>query len=317
MKLSLKGTSSKQKRTPSASLAPRRRSVETREDRGPEQAFRRNSTLTGSKSSRVVSAGPSAGTQLKSTRVQAHELAQQRRNIGVILLGVALSAIILCVLLSQFTASVVIRSSDNVELDEPLYAQKIDDYLRTQPAERLRFMLNHDRLNAYLRSVSPEVSSVQAKGGAGFGSSTFALTMRRPVASWSMNGSDQYVDTTGVAFTRSYFSTPSVQIIDESGIQVAAGQAVASDQFLGFVGKIVGAMGKQGYAVTQVIIPLDTTRQIELRLDRVGYPIKVSVSRSAGEQAEDIARTIRHFKPGTQQPKLLDVRVSGRAFYRD
>jgi hypothetical protein len=107
-----------------------------------------------------------------------------------------------------------------------------------------------------------------------------------------------------------------VQIIDKSGIQIAAGQAVASDEFLGFVGKVVGAVGSQGYVVKQVTIPRATTRQVELRVGGVAYPIKVSVDRAVGEQAEDMSRSIRWLKSKRIAPKLLDVRVAGRAFYR-
>ena len=131
-----------------------------------------------------------------------------------------------------------------------------------------------------------------------------------------IRGVQQYVDASGTSFLRNHFATPKVQIVDNSGIQVEAGQAVASNQFLGFVGRVVGLSNAQGHTVTQVIIPQNTTRQIELRLQDVGYPIKLSIDRPAGEQIEDMSRALGWLKGRNLNPGYLDVRVSGRAFYK-
>lgn len=284
-------------------------------DLAQRYAFRRNRTLTGSASSDVVSAGHSDAAQLKSPRVRSHDLAQHRRLLGVTLFGVLLVTIILFILVSQFTSSVVVRSTDaSIALDDA-YATSIEQYLQAQPIERLRFMTNQRQLNQYLQSVAPEVLSVTADGSAGFGVSAFVIKVRTPIASWSIGDSEQYVDDTGTSFQRNYFPTPAVQIIDDSGIRAAVGQAVASDRFLGFVGRVVGLTGAGGYTVAQVTIPQGTTRQVELRLNDVPYPIKVSVDRPAGEQVEDMTRAVRWLASQQQTPAYLDVRVSGRAFY--
>jgi len=140
--------------------------------------------------------------------------------------------------------------------------------------------------------------------------------MRTPIAGWSMNGKQQYVDSSGVSFGRNYYPAPSVQIVDNSGIQVAAGQAVASNSFLGFVGQIVGLAKTRGYTTTQVVIPSATTRQIELKLKDIAYPVKFSVDRPAGEQVEDMTNAIEWMKRHNLTPQYVDVRISGRAFYR-
>jgi len=276
-------------------------------------SFRRNRTLTGSVSSHVASA-TEQNAQLKSARVQTHDLVRQRRHLGSILLLVLASAGILYYLISEFTAGVVVRVEGVPSTS--VYEETIQSYLNTQPAQRLRFLLNAQRLNEYMQSKTPEVASVRVDGAAGFGKSTFQLKMRQPIAGWNMHGQQQYVDTTGVSFARNYFPAPTVQIIDDSGVQVQAGQAVASNRFLGFVGRVVGLANAQGYAVTQVTIPRGTTRQIDLRIDRVGYPIKLSVDRGAGEQVEDMARAIAWFVTHGQAPQYLDVRVGGKGYYR-
>ena len=66
----------------------------------------------------------------------------------------------------------------------------------------------------------------------------------------------------------------------------------------------------------QVIIPASTTRQVELRIKKVSYPVKFSVDRPAGEQTEDMARVIKYLKSKGVNPDYVDVRVSGKAFYK-
>jgi hypothetical protein len=303
-------------------IAPRRRQQAQSQtphsaegDLDKRYSFQRNRTLTGSASSRIAVVGESKA-QLKSARVQAHELTRQRRHIGVVLLLVLCCAFLLFGLISQFTAGVVVKAEDvSVQLS-PTYEQAIQSYLSSRPAERLRFLTDMERLSEYVQTKAPEVASVQSDGSVGFGESAFVVTMRQPIAGWSMDGHRQYVDSTGTAFSRNYFAPPGVQIVDDSGVPVQAGQAVASNGFLEFVGRAVGLSKTQGYKVTQVVIPEGTTREVELHLEGVAYPIKLSVDRPAGEQVEDMARAIKWFASHGQTPQYLDVRVSGRAFYR-
>jgi cell division septal protein FtsQ len=307
--------SKKQNDTP-----PRRQNATTNERASESQleqryAFKRNRTLTGSASSRVVSTSESKA-QLKSPRVEAHHLARQRRHIGGLLLLVILGGLFLYGLISQFTAQVEVTTTDDTIQLDGSYQKAIQSYFAQQPAERLRFLTNTAHLNEYLQTKTPEVKAVKVMGSAGIGVSAFQLTMRTPIAGWSIHGKQQYVDVTGTSFGRNYFAVPTVQIIDNSGIQVAAGQAVASNSFLGFVGQIVGLAQTRGYETTQVIIPAATTRQIELRLKDIPYSIKFSVDRAAGEQVEDMANGIDWMKRHSLTPQYLDVRVSGRAFYR-
>lgn len=275
--------------------------------------FRRNRTLTGSVSSRIASVGET-NADMKSARVHTHELTQKRRHLGALFLGVLMVALILFGLISQFTAKVVVKADGVATLDES-YQEAIQSYLSTHPAERLRFLLNTQQLTHYLQSKTPEVASVKEVDFEAFGASTFKVIMRNPIAGWTIQNKQQYVDASGVAFARNYFPAPSVQIIDNSGAQVQVGQTVASNRFLGFVGRTVGLAASQNITVTQVIIPLGTTREVELRIDGVSYPIKLTIDRPVGEQVEDMANALAWFKAQNKTPQYIDVRISGRAFY--
>ena len=278
-------------------------------------AFQRNRTLTGSASSKVMSTNESRAW-LKSSRVQAHELVRRRRHIGAVLALALVSAGGVFFLISQLTATVTVRVQDiTVQLDAT-YEQAIQEYFSERPIERLRFLLNSEALATYLHSKTPEVAGVHVEGPSGFGRSTFVLTMREPIAGWSIEGKQQYVDNTGTAFGHNYYTEPKVQIVDNSGLPLGNGQAVASNRFLGFVGRVVSLTKAQGYTAQQVIIPPSTTRQIEVRLEGISYPVKFSIDRGAGEQVEDMTRSLRWLSGRGIVPQYLDVRVSGRAFYR-
>lgn len=300
---------------------PRRRQ---REDTSSSEAiverenntFRRNRTLTGSVSSRIASVNE-GGADMKSARVHAHELTHKRRHIGVLFLGVVSVSLILFGLISQFTAKVVVKANgvSSSQLDKS-YEEAVQSYLTAHPAERLRFLLNTEQLTQYLHAKTPEVLEVKNVGWKEFGASEFTVVMRQPIAGWTIQNTQQYVDTNGVAFARNYYAAPTVQIVDNSGAQLQAGQTVASNRFLGFVGRTVGLAANQGIKVVQVIIPAGTTREVELRVENVGFPIKLTIDRPAGEQAEDMARALAWVRAQNKTPQYIDVRISGRAFYQ-
>lgn len=278
--------------------------------------FRRNRTLTGSLSSKVVSAGEPRA-DLQSARTQAHHLTRQRRKISSIFVGV-MGACLLCAgLIYELTAQPVVVATDNsVPLKNERYTAVIDEYLTRHPVERLRFVLNHERLNEYMQRTLPEVSAIMPEGFAGIGASRFSIEVRRPIASWLIGQTQYYVDSQGVSFETNYYETPGVRIVDESGVQQTEGTAIASSRFLTFVGKAVAAADQYKLSIEQAVIPPDTTRQVQLKAKGYEYPVKLSLDRPVGEQIEDMQRTLVYLNEKKIVPGYVDVRVSGRAYYK-
>ena len=283
--------------------------------RADRYAFHRNRTLTGS-SSANVNGVTDHNAQLQSPRTQVHHLARRRRRIGLVFLAVAAVCVLLGVLLLQFTATVKVRASDVTTQLDDRYVSDIQTYLDRQPIERLRFLMDTKQLLAYVQSVAPEVSAIDTDASADYASTTFIVTLRQPTLGWTIRNTRQYVDATGTAFTRNYFAEPQVQVVDESGIQVTDGQTIASNRFLGFMGRIVGLAGKAGYTVTHVVLPRGVTREIDLQIDGIGYPVRMSVDRPAGEEVEDMDKAVRWLQAHGQNPKYLDIRVGRRAYYQ-
>jgi len=296
----------------------RSRVLETR-PKSPElldrYAFRRNRTLTGSTSSSVTSLSEN-NNQLKSPRVHAHLLVDRRRRLGAVLGVVFIAAAALFGLISEFTAGVSVQIKNvSAAVVDPSYTKIINDYYGQRPIERLRFLLDSDALTRFVQTKAPEIASATVRGSVGFAKSEVVLVARQPVTAWDMGGIRQYVDASGTAFGRNYYETPGVQIVDNSGVPTEAGKAVASNRFLGFVGRLVGLTAERGHTVEQIIIPPDTTRQIELKIKDIPYRVKCSIDRPAGEQAEDLDRAIKYLAQRGRAPQYIDVRVSGKAFY--
>lgn len=280
-------------------------------------AFQRNRTLTGSLASGVASVNEHKA-ELKSPRVHAHHLRRHRRNAFGALVAVLLAAAGLYVLVTQSIVSVTVTSANSVGQDASLYQSKIHDYLAVRPLERFRFSLNTASLTTYLVAHdAPEVAQVDSTVSAnGLGKAAIHLTFRNPVVVWQTGSTRLYVDAAGNTFTRNHFSEPGVQVVDQTGIQAQNNQVLASDRFLAFIGRVIGRMKDNGLTVTDIILPANTTRQVQVKVAGVSYPVKFSVDRPEGEQAEDAARSIRYLLAKGISAQYIDVRVSGKAYYQ-
>lgn len=279
--------------------------------------FRRNRTLTGSRSPLVASTNE-LDAELQSPRAHAHHLTKHRRH----LMRRFVLALVVCaglfVLMSQFIAEVSI-SSGSVTLSATKtkeYTDTVNAYFGGHPAERLKPYLNTTQLQKYVAARHPEISSLSLDQTGEIGRAIVSLRLRQPVARWVIENETDFVDTDGVVFAYTPYPRPNIEIINTNTAAGLPQDVTVSHQFLGFVGQVVGQAKKQGLTVTKATIPLLTVRQLEIQMSGVGYRAKLTTDRSAGEQVEDIVRVMRHLKQRGVTPQYIDVRVAGKAFYK-
>lgn len=297
------------------SQPPVRRQRAGQPSRSDSGQFSRNRTLTGSSSSSVRSANELNST-IKSPRAKVHSLTKKRRRLSTLLTGVVICIVALLTILMQLTVEPVISTDDDLTTAQKQpYIESIQEYYASRPVERLNFLLNEDQFTAYLKAKHPEVASVEDISSAGFIHTNFTLDMRQPVASWTIAGRTEYVDGAGMAFQQNYFKPPKVKIVDKSGIELDSSVAVASDQFLGFVGQVIGYSKTFKLPVKQVVLPVGTTRQIEIELSSSKVLIKMSIDRSAYDQVEDAARAVKYLSGRDKTPVYIDVRIERKAYY--
>lgn len=279
---------------------------------GGESLFRRSRTLTGSMSSRIASA-TEAASQLRSPRLKEHDLRAHRRKLSaglVIALGISLS---LLGLLRGYVSRLEVVDTQGGKAQS--YVRYIDTYLNSHPLERFLPLLNTTSLNRFVVSKVPELERVDIRDS-GFFSDTASVTYRTAVAKWQLNNVMYYVDKNGVAFSKKPAQEPALTIKDESGLPIAAQQKLSSSKMLTFIGKTVGALTSEVGAVKEVVIPPATLKQVDLVLDKYPYRIRTNSDREPVGQAIDIKNAINHLNVKGITPSYLDVRVEGKAFYK-
>ncbi len=296
-------------------VLPRRRLDSAGVDNGMSNAFVRNRTINSISGIDLADSDPDN----RSTRSHVHHLTNHRRKVIYVQIVVLLASFIIWLLLTNFTATPVVRISAfgvSKSIDFKRYENTINEYLDINPASRLYFMMNQESLNNFVKSRLPEVSGIIPQDSSGFGKTNFSITLRTPVAGWKSDGKQYYVDSNGVSFQVNYYDSPLVQIIDNSGASVSNNNAVISNRFLSFVGRVVSAAKNNGYIVTQATLPPDTTRELDILTKDSNVVVKLSIDRSAGEQIEDMVSALSYFNARGQSPAYIDVRVSGKAFYK-
>jgi len=286
-------------------------------DLSSRYTFRRNRTLTGSSSAHVASTNE-LNAELRSPRAHVHHLTSLRRRLMFYFACVGLVSFGLYLLVSQLVATTTIAVSGGTAsgTDNDAYASAFESYYAARPAERLRFLLNEKAFLSHVQAVRPEVQAVRVEPGASVGEASMVIVARRPIAHWSISGGDQYVDGDGVVFSRNYFDDPALQIVDNSGLQTDSNRLVASNRFLGFVGRVISKSQAQNLDIAKVTIPALTTRQVSVSIGGQETEYKLSVDRSAGEQVEDMARITKYLAAQGLKPEYVDVRIRGKAFYR-
>lgn len=273
----------------------------------PSDTFRRNRTITGVES-------------IQSPRTHIHHLTMRRRKVSSILVGIVLSIILLFILVTNFTASpaVIISAADNdtTGVDLTRYSKVIQSYFGLNPLQRFLFLQDNSSFISYVSSKLPEVGTITPIRMKRIGEIEYNLVMRKPVAGWKFNNKQYYVDLFGMPFEKNYFSEPDVKIVDNTGVPVTTGTAAVSRRLLRFVGLVVSSAMASGHTVTAAVLPSGTMRELDVTLSDTTSVVKLSIDRAVGEQIEDMARSIDYFKSVGQVPPYIDVRVSGKAFFR-
>lgn len=298
------------------SVAPRRQTGAVQPASGQSSAsFRRNLTI-----SRI--GGRYSPQSANSDRQNVHSLKRGRRAVGRRLLGVSLVTLVLGFLVYQSIAKVDIQIPNAVNVlksDRVRYSDAVESYLNQHFIERTRFGFDNVGLVDYLHQAGfNEIEAVSPKVKmSGLGVGQISLTMRQPVISWTAGLDTRYVDASGNTFSRNFYPDKIVSVVDSSGANVEADNRLVSDRFLQFIGRSVGYYSSWDLTVTRVELPPGTSHQAWFWLESVGYPIKMTVDRPAGGQAEDAKRAIAYLASSGQTPaEYLDVRVASRAFYK-
>lgn len=268
--------------------------------------------------SRTISAHrPQDVADQVSERQASWALRQRRNRMLRWLVGLAVLAFFILFILMQLVVSVDVQSTGKVsDKKKQTYTKTLDDYLAVRPIERLRLLIDSEALHAFFLERSPEVKSVEVVGGGKLTHGQLRLVFRQPIAQWTSGGKVYFVDDNGVTFEQNYFSKPNITVKDRSGVPASAGQEVIDRRFLGFLGKTVALLQDKGLTVTEVSLPPNMVRQLEIAIGGKSYVLKMTVDRSPEAQVDEAVKAMKFIDGRGMRPKYIDVRVDQRVFYR-
>ena len=275
--------------------------------------FRRSRTLTGSISSQVIAAVESA-SQLRSPRLEEHDLRGHRRKLSGLLFGSLLLAG-LCAWLLDTT--IVVIAPDSTSKTSQRHIELVDEYLQQRPLERLSVVLDQAHLTRFVQSKSPEVAALSVSGDNMFATHSVAVTERQPLAQWKLGNDIYVVDAEGVAYQETAINTAGlIQVKDETGLPLAS-QKVASRNTMQFIGRVVSQLQAQGAGnVAEIILPAGQLKELDVVLQGRPYRIKLHTDRAPAGQATDVLHALQHLDSTGTVPAYIDARVEGKAFYR-
>ncbi len=281
--------------------------------------FRRSRTLTGSISSNVRAAGEERG-ELQSDRLKKQTLKRHQRLLTLVLVGLLTASGGLYYLVSQYIGSAQVvyaaESSLTTQPQDRIYQEAINSFLGAHPAQRFRFALNAKELSETVSKKYPEVESITTQSESS-AEAHFMVTFRQPTASWKVGAKQYFVDGNGETFEKNFHAPPPVIVTDKSGASITDGSAVASKGFLRFLGRLVALTNQSGLGdVTEATLPPNTTREIDIKLKNRGYFIKTHTDRDPAQEVEDMQRVIAYLEKRSLNPSYIDIRVSGRAYYK-
>lgn len=282
--------------------------------------FRRSRTITGTTSARVTP-GATATSQLKTPRLQIHELKKVRSLVVKVLCALLVVSLPLLYAILNHIGTIVIvtdRQSSISQVSAADYRTATSQYFGEHPLERFSFLLNEAALRRFMLERHSELSDFAITKQWYGGDVRFAAKTRQPLVVWQTGGRRYYVDGEGVAFTQYQGdSSKLVVITDQSGVAPSEVEtAIASKRFITFLGKLVGAINGGGKGrVGSVIVP-PSAREIDIKLEGRDCVIKTNSDRDPSQQAEDVLRALAYFDAQAAKPHYIDARVGGKAFYR-
>jgi hypothetical protein len=281
-------------------------------------AFRRSRTITGTITENVKTT-ETHDSHLKTPRTRLHELHVTRKKLLSRLTVTLIFLGIFAYLLYEYTgmtSRVTFAESVLIEPDTSQYVSTIHEYYADNPLEQFRFSVDDERLSRYVQDTHPEVSDVvvgRDENGLGY-----IFTLRKPLLSWTTSGGQFFIDTTGSSFTDNYFGVPTLTVDDKSGISDEAGGTIVSSRFIRFVGLVIGNFNeKSSESIEQVVLPANTTHEVDFKLKGHEFSVKTNIDRDPARQAADMVNAINYMKEKGITPLYVDVRVEGKAFYRD
>lgn len=102
---------------------------------------------------------------------------------------------------------------------------------------------------------------------------------------------------------------PTIDVIDESETGVTS-------KMRDFVAQIERDYADIGLSANRAVIPAGKMREIHMFLNGYDFYVKLNIDRGTAVSAEDTKRMVEYIVGRDLHPEYIDVRVSGKAYYK-
>lgn len=249
----------------------------------------------------------------------------QKRHTGInrLKLIVMLAAIIIVLILElpvSSNAKIVIigEAKASVSLPTASYRAATEHILNGSLTDRTKLTLNSSALAAQLKKQFPEIDSVNISYSVFSWRPTISLKLSRPVLIIEDAGSNTYlVSNSGIVVGMGSVAKSNLPLVkDDSSLSPVTGQPILPANYVNFISELLAQLAANGVSVSQLILP-KASAELDLTPKGQNYFVKFNLQGDAEEQAGTYLAAAHYLsKQGIHPGSYIDVRLSGRAYYK-
>lgn len=289
------------------------------------ETFRRNNVVV-SRSQREVAERKQSVTQRQIDAKRRARLRRTRRRTWA-----GLGLVLVVALLMRMRVGGVAASPQDPSLKlsseaQTEYERGVGEYLNQRIPLRQSWLLNNTSLASAVREQFPEVKNVYIQHTNPISTRlSVRLDFRKPIFVWKgVDGSARYIDSTGVLFSRNYYTGIDVKALptveDQGASSSAAGTVIATTKLTQAISQIYAQLPDQykdqKSSVSKVVLPR-SAREVRAYVTGAPYYVVFSTDRPVETQVGELGQLIDYLAQNNITPaEYIDLRVDHKAYYK-
>ncbi len=194
-------------------------------------------------------------------------------------------------------------------------AAALSNYFQTHT--RRNVFLDRAALESFLTQTSIHVTAVNARHNVVLSQLRIDVASDRPVLRWQTEGVQYTLSRSGIAL----YQTPAKGeeglplIIDKTSVPLQLKSRIVPTDFVTYIQDLETAALARKLSVRERMVG-DSIRELEIKIARYPYRIRLSTQERAGEQMDALVRLETHFRQHSHPRSYVDLRVPNRAYWR-
>jgi hypothetical protein len=246
-----------------------------------------------------------------------------RRKSRKILFGVA-DALLLILLLAGLVYSLLLSPQPKLKLSDLSYHPAAVYQSGIAPlfdglGNRNKITFNENSVVKQIQSRFPEVQSARVELPFFSQRPIVWLNISKPAFKLNSNGNSLVIDSAGLAVAKTQ-TLPQlkdlVSLSDQSGYSAELGKQVLASEAVDFINSVVAQCRRAQVPISSLSLP-PAAQELDLRAADAPYFVKFYLGGDAlGQTGQFLAARQKFAQAGPPPTQYLDVRVSGKIFYK-